>query len=265
MLLCIKACAKMSPRESHHFRTRFSQSPTTATQMSLTPTSLRRWNQMGKNTKKVAWRSATEETQWNSFSKFPCSVWRWTATFTPQLWSRFISAGWDQDGKVLGSYTGDTAAGCQYSWRPVFWTLFKAIFGFVCMSAGELGGPHISWPFTCDDTDQMRSGHTDWLSPEMWCHRDDTFNANDRVLKDLWLSLISLSIGRNLTDLWFSSDPCHLRNDNCFSSPIVKYRDIQCFDLYGKQKCPVSLFCVFTICYAHVNNAVQYKKERLLM
>lgn len=72
-------------------------------------------------------------------------------------------------------------SGCQDSWRPVFWTLFKAIFGFVCMSAGELGGPHISWPFTCDDTDQIMKGHSDWSSPQMWPrwrHGDDTFNAN---------------------------------------------------------------------------------------
>ncbi len=107
---------------SHHFSTRFSQSPTTATQMSLTPTSLRRWNQMGKNTKKVVWRSATEETHWNRFSESRYSVCKETARFTPQLWSRSISAVWDRDGHPGtdtrhrdGDQTACTQTACQAS------------------------------------------------------------------------------------------------------------------------------------------------------
>lgn len=49
----------------YHFSTRLSQSPRTATQMSLSPVSLRRWNQTGKKTKKVVWRSATVDAKLN--------------------------------------------------------------------------------------------------------------------------------------------------------------------------------------------------------
>ncbi len=140
---------------SHHFSTRFSQSPTTATQMSLTPTSLRRWNQMGKNTKKVVWRSATEETHWNRFSESRYSVCKETARFTPQLWSRSIFAVWDRDGHPGtdtrhrdGDQTACTQTACQASSSLrtlVFcssWTLFKARWiGFVCLLTGELRGP----------------------------------------------------------------------------------------------------------------------------
>lgn len=45
-------------RATHHLKTRLSQSPITATQMSLMPTASLKWNQMGKRTKKAFLRSA---------------------------------------------------------------------------------------------------------------------------------------------------------------------------------------------------------------
>lgn len=50
---------------AHHLNTRFSQSPITATQMSLMPTEGRRWNHSGKKIKKVFLRSAAQDTQRN--------------------------------------------------------------------------------------------------------------------------------------------------------------------------------------------------------
>ncbi|TNN84785.1 hypothetical protein EYF80_004830 [Liparis tanakae] len=50
---------------THHLNTRLSQSPITATQMSLMPTEERRWNQSGKKMKKVFLRSAAQDTQRN--------------------------------------------------------------------------------------------------------------------------------------------------------------------------------------------------------
>ncbi len=49
----------------YHFRTKLSQSPRTATQMSLSPVSLRRWNQIGKKQKNVVCRSATADARLN--------------------------------------------------------------------------------------------------------------------------------------------------------------------------------------------------------
>lgn len=49
----------------YHFSTRLSQSPRTATQMSRSPVSLRRWNQKGKKKKKVVCRSATVDARPN--------------------------------------------------------------------------------------------------------------------------------------------------------------------------------------------------------
>lgn len=51
--------------QTHHLKTRLSQSPITATQMSLMPTAGRRWNHSGKKMKKVFLRSAAQETHRN--------------------------------------------------------------------------------------------------------------------------------------------------------------------------------------------------------
>lgn len=67
-----------------------------ATQMSLTPTSFRRWNQMGKKQKKVVCRSATVDARLNQSSYWPYWVCRWTASSTPQLWRRsMLPAEWN--------------------------------------------------------------------------------------------------------------------------------------------------------------------------
>lgn len=72
----------------YHFRTRLSQSPMTATQMSLSPVSLRRWNQIGNQQKKVVCRSATVDARLNKPSYLLYLVCRWTDSSTPQLWRR---------------------------------------------------------------------------------------------------------------------------------------------------------------------------------
>lgn len=69
----------------YHFRTKLSQSPRTATQMSLSPVSLRRWNQIGKKQKNVVCRSATVDARLNKPSYLLYVVCRWTASSTPQL------------------------------------------------------------------------------------------------------------------------------------------------------------------------------------
>lgn len=72
----------------YHFRTRLSQSPMMATQMSLSPVSLRRWNQIGNQQKKVVCRSATVDAKLNKLSYLLYLVCRWTASSAPQLWRR---------------------------------------------------------------------------------------------------------------------------------------------------------------------------------
>lgn len=72
----------------YHFRTKLSQSPMTATHRSLSPVSLRRWNQIGNNQKKVVCRSATVDASPNKSSYLLYLVWRWIASSTPQLWKR---------------------------------------------------------------------------------------------------------------------------------------------------------------------------------
>lgn len=87
---CISLCVFRvpSPLRSYHFRTKLSQSPRTATQMSLSPVSLRRWNQTGKKKKNVVCRSATVDATLKRSSYLLYLVCRWTASSTPQLWRR---------------------------------------------------------------------------------------------------------------------------------------------------------------------------------
>lgn len=72
----------------YHFRTKLSQSPRTATQISLSPVSLRRWNQIGKKKKNAVCRSATVDARLNKPLYVLYLVCRWTANSTPQLWRR---------------------------------------------------------------------------------------------------------------------------------------------------------------------------------
>lgn len=98
----------------YHFRTKLSQSPRTATQMSLSPVSLRRWNQIGKKQKNVVCRSATVDARLNKPSYLLYLVCRWTASSTPQLWRRsMISQPLpDEDALNLGCFVFFCLLGC---------------------------------------------------------------------------------------------------------------------------------------------------------